>query len=100
MLEREFQAKVISELKERYKGCVIIKNDANYIQGFPDLLILYRDTWIALEVKQSANAHYQPNQKWWLECLSTMSLATTIYPENKDIVFNAIDNYLESHYGF
>ena len=38
-LERDFQAKLIKELKVMFKGCIIVKNDPNYIQGIPDLLI-------------------------------------------------------------
>lgn len=51
-LERDFQAKLIKELKVMFKGCIIVKNDPNYIQGIPDLLILYNDRWAALEVKK------------------------------------------------
>ena len=49
-LEREFHATLIKELKVMFKGCIIIKNDPNYIQGIPDLLILYNDRCADLEV--------------------------------------------------
>jgi hypothetical protein len=49
LLESEFQSELIKELKERFQGCIVVKNDANYIQGFPDLLVLYRNRWAALE---------------------------------------------------
>lgn len=52
MLESEFQAKLIKELEDIFPNCMILKNDANYIQGFPDLLILYEDRWAALECKK------------------------------------------------
>ena len=52
-LERDFQSRLIKELKQIFKGCIIMKNDSSYIQGIPDLLILYRDKWAALEVKKS-----------------------------------------------
>lgn len=83
MLERKFQADLIRELEELFPGCYILKNDANYIQGFPDLLILFNDKWAALEVKAFADAQYRPNQEYHLETLNKMSYATTIYPENK-----------------
>ena len=38
--ENQFQAKLIRELKTVFPGCVVLKNDASYLQGFPDLLIL------------------------------------------------------------
>jgi len=49
MLESAFQANLIKELETLFVGCVILKNDANYIQGFPDLLILYKNNWAVLE---------------------------------------------------
>ena len=42
MLERDFQAKLIRDIKKRFPGCIVLKNDASYIQGFPDLTILCR----------------------------------------------------------
>ena len=85
-LERDFQSKLIKELKVLFKGCVIIKNDPNYIQGIPDLLILYNDRWAALEVKKSRTAHHQPNQEYYVEMMNRMSFAAFIYPENKEDV--------------
>ena len=43
MLERQFQAELIKEIKERFKGCIVIKNDSSYMQGIPDLMILYKN---------------------------------------------------------
>ena len=43
MLERNFQAKLKKELKEMFPGCIVTKNDANDIQGLPDLTIFYKD---------------------------------------------------------
>ena len=83
-LERDFQAKLIKELKVMFKGCIIVKNDPNYIQGIPDLLILYNDRWAALEVKKSATAHHQPNQEYYVDLMDQMSFAAFIYPENKE----------------
>ena len=53
-LERDFQKELIKELKERFPGCLIAKMDANYIQGIPDLLILWEDRWALLECKKSS----------------------------------------------
>ena len=62
MRERDYQAKLIKIIKARFPGCYVIKEDANYIQGLPDLLVLYNDHWATLEVKVSASAHHQPNK--------------------------------------
>ena len=87
MLESVFQSKLIKELKDIFVGCIILKNDANYIQGFPDLLILFNDKWAVLECKRSSEASYQPNQEYYLEMLGNMSYASVIYPEiKKDVI--------------
>ena len=50
--ENKFQADLIKELKQLFPGCMILKNDANYIQGIPDLTIFYNDQWAVLECKK------------------------------------------------
>ena len=64
MLERNFQANLIQKLKRMFPGCIVMKNDASYKQGIPDLLVLYRDRWDSLECKKSAGAKRQPNQEY------------------------------------
>jgi hypothetical protein len=86
MLESIFQSKLIKEIEDKFEGCVILKNDANYIQGFPDLLILYKKKWAVLECKKDKDASYQPNQEYYLELLGNMSFASVIYPEIKEEV--------------
>ena len=93
-LERDFQAKLIKELKVMFKGCIIVKNDPNYIQGIPDLLILYNDRWAALEVKKSATAHHQPNQEYYVDLMDQMSFAAFIYPENKEDILYELQQAL------
>lgn len=93
-LERDFQAKLIKELKVMFKGCIIVKNDPNYIQGIPDLLILYNDRWAALEVKKSATAHHQPNQEYYVDIMDQMSFAAFIYPENKEEILYELQQAL------
>lgn len=86
MKESRFQADLIEELRDIFPGCVILKNDANYLQGFPDLLILFKKRWAALEVKASGGARHQPNQDYYVELLDELSFAAFIYPENKEAV--------------
>ena len=93
-LERDFQAKLSKELKGMFKGCIIVKNDPNYIQGIPDLLILYNDRWAALEVKKSATAHHQPNQEYYVDLMDQMSFAAFIYPENKEEILYELQQAL------
>lgn len=88
MLESKFQASLIKELKERFPGCIVIKNDPNYIQGLPDLLILYNNKWRALECKRSGSASKRPNQEFYVNTMNEMSFSRFIYPENKEEVLN------------
>lgn len=90
MKESQFQRNLIKELKETFKGCIIVKNDPNYIQGIPDLLILYNEKWAALEVKNSAKANKQPNQEYYVDMLNNMSFSRIIFPENKEEVLNEL----------
>ena len=95
-LERDFQAKLIKEIKQIFKGCIVMKNDSSYIQGIPDLIILYRDKWAALEVKKSATASHRPNQEYYVELMDEMSFASFIYPENKEEVLYELQQTLFS----
>lgn len=90
-VEAEFQAKVIEEIKQRLPGCYVLKNDPNYMQGIPDLLILYKKKWAMLETKRSKDAPYRPNQEWYLKQLSYLSFASVIFPENKEEVLDALE---------
>jgi len=90
MLERDYQRRLITELKHRFPGCVVLKNDSGYMQGFPDLLILWHDLWAALEVKAEMDSPEQPNQKYYVELLDNMSFAAFICPENEEEVLDAI----------
>ena len=95
-LERDFQAKLIKELKQIFRGCIVMKNDSSYIQGIPDLIILYRDKWAALEVKKSEDAPHRPNQEYYVELMDEMSYASFIYPENKEEVLYELQQTLFS----
>lgn len=86
--ENAFQAGLIKEIKEMFPGCMVLKNDPNYIQGIPDLLILHNDKWGSLEVKKSADAEHQPNQPYYVDRMNDMSFSRFIYPENKEEVLN------------
>ena len=90
MLEKHFQSKVIKEIKKMFKGSIVLKTDPTYIQGIPDLLILYKKHWAALEVKQSPKAAHRPNQDYYVDLMNKMSFASFIFPENKEEVLNEL----------
>ncbi|MCI9428105.1 MAG: hypothetical protein HFI81_10205 [Eubacterium sp.] len=94
-LERDFQAKLILELKDRFPGCMVMKLDSSYIQGIPDLLILYHDKWASLECKKSASAKKQPNQEYYVRQMNEMSFSRFICPENKEEIFHELQQTFE-----
>lgn len=90
MLERDYQKKLVKTLKDIFPGCIVVKNDAQLKQGIPDLLVLYKDKWVALEVKQSETASHRPNQDRYVERMNNMSYAAFIYPENEEKIFSEL----------
>ena len=96
MLESEFQREVIEDLENLFPGCLVLKNDANYIQGFPDLTFLYYDFWAILECKRSAHERKQPNQEYYVDRGDTMSFGSFIYPENKEEVYRELQQALRT----
>lgn len=87
-LERDFQSDLIKDLRDLFHDCVILKNDANYLQGIPDLLILFGDRWAMLEVKASETSDHQPNQDYYVDKLDSMSYSAFIYPANKEEILH------------
>lgn len=92
MKESEFQKSVIDELYSRFPGCIVLKNDAKYKQGIPDLSVFYKNKYAFLEVKDSADAHRQPNQEHYISKINDMSFARFIFPENKEEVLNELES--------
>lgn len=90
MAESKFQSDLISELEERFPGCIVMKTDPRYIQGIPDLLILYKKKWALLECKKSAKESQQPNQGYYVNLLDRLSFSRFIFPENKEEVLNEL----------
>lgn len=89
--ENKFQADLIKELRQRFPGCIILKNDANYLQGFPDLTVLWKKFWAVLECKKGPNEAHQPNQDFYVELANKMSFSSFIYPENKEAVLDEME---------
>ena len=89
--ESQFQHTLINKIKSRFPGCIVLKNDANYIQGIPDWLVLYKDRWVALECKRSATEGHRPNQDYYVELMDSMSCAKFVYPENEKEVLDVLE---------
>ena len=96
MKERDYQAKLIKAIKQRFPGCYVMKEDAGYIQGLPDLIVLYNNRSATLEVKISANAHHQTNQDTHVKRMNEMSFSSFIYPENEKEVLDEMERSLKA----
>lgn len=99
MLESDFQTSVILEIKKRLPGCIALKNDANYIQGIPDFLVLYGNKWAALEFKKSEHAKHRPNQDYYVKVMNDMSFARFVYPENREEIINELEHEFKQTLG-
>lgn len=90
MLESRFKTELIRELKMIFPGCLVVHMDAAERQGLPDLLILYKNKWAALEGKKNGTASIRPNQEYYVDKMNEMSFAAFIFPENKEEVLDAL----------
>jgi len=95
MLESKFKTTLVREIKELFPGIFVIYTDPNQIQGFPDLLLLYKNVWAALEGKKYKGAKEQPNQRYYVNLLDDLSFARFIYPENREEVIQELIDYFE-----
>jgi hypothetical protein len=94
--ESAYQAKLIRKLKRVFPGSEVLKNDSSYRQGILDLTLLWGPHWAMLEVKPSATAKEQPNQKYYVTQMNDMSFAAFIYPENEEEVLAALQEAFAS----
>lgn len=92
--ENEYQASLIKKLEAAYPDAIITKLDANYIQGIPDILILEKGRWGALETKRSKDAPHRPNQDYYVNQMNQMSFAAFVYPENEKEVLHELEQTL------
>lgn len=86
--ESQYQAKLKKKLVAMFPGCIVMKNDPTYIQGIPDLTVLWKNKWALLECKRESEAHKQPNQQYYIDRAKAMSFAAFICPENEEEVLN------------
>lgn len=79
--EKKLQADIIKFLKDR--GAYVMKNDATYRQGVPDLSFWHPDLSGFIEVKAHEDSPYQPLQEPTIAKLDAMGIfVRVIYWEN------------------
>lgn len=90
--EGKFKESLNRELMQRFPGCYILKNDPSFLQGVPDILVLWRDRWAMLEAKKAHSAARQVNQDWYISVFDKMSFAAFIEPGNMEEVLDAMES--------
>lgn len=95
-LESSFKAKLKAELKKEFEGCILIDLDPTMNQGIPDMMMLYKNKWAALECKRNKNAKRRPNQEYYVARMNEMSYSSFIYPENKEDIINELREEFKS----
>lgn len=88
--ESQFQSELIKELKVMFPGCIVVKNDPNYIQGVPDLTVFYGKHWATIECKRTEKSSHRPNQDYYVEMMDKMSYSRFISPDNKKEVLDEL----------
>lgn len=91
MKENKFQSQLIKKIKDRFPGCMVLKNDPNYIQGIPDLTVFYKKNWATLECKKDEKAKHQPNQDYYVSQMNEMSFSAFVYPENEKEILDELE---------
>lgn len=97
MKESTFQAKLIKKLRVMFPDSDILKNDANYRQGYPDLTVRVGGACFMLECKATAKSPKQPNQQYYVDRINnTGGFARFIYPENEEEILDEIQRSLRA----
>lgn len=96
--ERDFQQKLIKDIKNEFPHSIVKKNDSGHIQGIPDLSVDIGPYSLHLEVKKSSKAPFRPNQKHFIEHYNSHGgFARAIYPENKKDILNEMKEFIQKN---
>lgn len=95
-LEGPYKTYLRHRIEAELPGSIVIRAETGYIQGFPDLGILFDRNCGWLEAKTGPKAKLQPNQEYWVERLSGLCFASFIYPEIEEEVLNELYKALRS----
>lgn len=88
--EGSFKSQFIKRLQREYPRAIITKNDANQLQGIPDILFLLETFWAVFEAKDNVDSPYRPNQEYYLDLMNNMSFARVVYPEIEEEVIREL----------
>ena len=92
--ENVFQANLVRKLRAQDWVVDVVKNDAGYTQGFPDLTVfLANGKWALLECKKDEHAPLRPNQAFYISKMGDAGFARLIYPQNELEVIDELYKY-------
>lgn len=95
-LEKDYQSGLIKRLKDAFPKALVLKNDAGYLQGIPDLLILNGPKWALLEIKRSATSPDRPNQAYYVVWSKEIgAFGARIFPENESEIVRLLRNHFD-----
>ena len=89
-LESDFQKYFREALENILPGCIILKNDPTLRQGFPDLILLYKNKYAIFEMKRNSKSSKRPNQQYYIDYLGQWVIARIVSPENYKEVLNEV----------
>jgi len=97
--EKKLQAEIIKFLQSR--GAYVLKNDANYRQGVPDLSFWHPDLSGMIEVKATEKSPFRPLQEKTLQKLEEMGIfVCVIYRENWPQMQANFEQWMEDYSKF
>lgn len=99
MRETEYQQYLKKRIKKLIPDAIVLKNDPNWLQGFPDLTILHKDSgkYALLEVKKDGSAPCRPNQEYYINDAAKAGVFSAfIFPENENEVLDGLQQSLEA----
>ena len=94
MREADYQSYLKDEIRRILPGSTVLKNDANEVQGIPDLIVLYKGRYAMLEVKKSAKEKHRPNQDYYIDMFSKETFSSFIVPENEKETLDGLQRAL------
>jgi hypothetical protein len=94
VLEGPYKTRLAKKIIELLPGAMVLRLDANLLQGIPDMIVLYGTRWGSLEGKASPDAPYRPNQEYYIDLMNRMSFSARIDPSNEEEVLRDLQQAL------
>ena len=93
--EATFKTNLKNRIESEFPGSMIFHLDPCEKSGIPDLVVLYKSKWAALEGKKSKNASRRLHQEYYVNLMDKMAYASFISPENEDQVVDELHKYFD-----